>query len=82
MRRIIEPLSLMGATLSGDDDSPPIAIRGGALRGIDFTPPVASAQVKTAVLLAASTRRATRPSESDTRHVTIRSERSRCSASS
>ena len=52
MRRIIEPLSLMGATLSGDDDRPPIAIRGGALRGIDFTPPVASAQVKTAVLLA------------------------------
>ena len=52
MRRIIEPLSLMGATVRGDNDHPPIAIRGAALRGIDFTPPVASAQVKTAVLLA------------------------------
>ena len=52
MRRIIEPLSRMGATLSADDDHPPIVIQGAALRGIDFTPPVASAQVKTAVLLA------------------------------
>ena len=52
MRRIIEPLSRMGANLSADDDRPPIVIRGAALRGIDFTPPVASAQVKTAVLLA------------------------------
>ena len=52
MRRIIEPLSHMGANLRADDDRPPISIRGAALRGIDFTPPVASAQVKTAVLLA------------------------------
>ena len=52
MRRIIEPLSRMGANLSADHDRPPIVIRGAALRGIDFTPPVASAQVKTAVLLA------------------------------
>ena len=52
MRRIIEPLSRMGAILSGDDDRPPIVIRGVALQGIDVTPPVASAQVKTAVLLA------------------------------
>ena len=52
MRRIIEPLSRMGARLHADDGRPPIAIRGGVLRGIDFTPPVASAQVKTAVLLA------------------------------
>ena len=52
MRRIIEPLSRMGANLRSDDDRPPIVIRGAALRGIDFTPPVTSAQVKTAVLLA------------------------------
>ena len=52
MRRIIEPLSRMGANLSADHDRPPIIIRGATLRGIDFTPPVASAQVKTAVLLA------------------------------
>ena len=52
MRRIIEPLSRMGARLSAEDDRPPITIRGAALHGIDFTPPVASAQVKSAVLLA------------------------------
>ena len=52
MRRIIEPLSRMGAQLSAPDDRPPITIRGASLRGIDFTPPVASAQVKTAILLA------------------------------
>ena len=52
MRRIIDPLSRMGANLSADDDRPPIVIRGAALRGIEFTPSVASAQVKTAVLLA------------------------------
>ena len=52
MRRIIEPLSRMGANLRADDDHPPIVIRGAALRGIDFTPSVASAQVKTAVLMA------------------------------
>ena len=52
MRRIIDPLSRMGATLRGDDDRPPLAIHGAALHGITYTPPVASAQVKSAVLLA------------------------------
>ena len=52
MRRVIEPLSRMGAHVSGDHDRPPIAIRGTRLRGVDFTPAVASAQVKSAVLLA------------------------------
>jgi len=52
MRRIMEPLTRMGAHLGGDDDRPPITIRGAALTGIDYTPPVASAQVKSAVLLA------------------------------
>jgi len=52
MRRIIDPLSRMGAQLRGNDDRPPIAIRGTALHGIHYTPPVASAQVKSAVLLA------------------------------
>lgn len=52
MRRIIEPLTEMGAEVSGVDDRPPITIRGGRLRAIDYTPPVASAQVKSAVLLA------------------------------
>ena len=52
MGRIIEPLARMGADLQGADDRPPLTIRGAALHGIDFTSPVASAQVKSAVLLA------------------------------
>ena len=52
MRRIIEPLSRMGARLTGEQDRPPLIIAGAQLEGIDFTPPVPSAQVKSAVLLA------------------------------
>ena len=52
MDRIIEPLSRMGATLVASDGCAPITITGGHLRGIEYTPPVASAQVKSAVLLA------------------------------
>ncbi len=54
MGRVIAPLRAMGATLLGraDDSLPPLAVRGGGLRGIDYTLPVASAQVKSAVLLA------------------------------
>lgn len=54
MRRVIDPLSRMGATIDSEDGGlPPLRIRGGrALRGIDYTLPVASAQVKSALLLA------------------------------
>ena len=52
MRRIIEPLSRMGARVTGDGDRPPLTIAGARLEGIDFSPPVPSAQVKSAVLLA------------------------------
>ncbi len=52
MRRIIDPLSRMGARVTGDGDRPPLTIAGSRLEGIDFTPPVPSAQVKSAVLLA------------------------------
>ena len=52
MRRIIEPLSRMGARVAGEGDRPPLTISGSRLAGIDFTPPVPSAQVKSAVLLA------------------------------
>lgn len=54
MGRIIEPLGLMGARISGKagDSLPPLTIRGGGLHGIRYTPAVASAQVKSAVLLA------------------------------
>ena len=54
MDRIVEPLSRMGARIvaSGDGRFPPLRITGGSLRGITYTLPVASAQVKSAVLLA------------------------------
>ncbi|MGV3619030.1 MAG: 3-phosphoshikimate 1-carboxyvinyltransferase [Fimbriimonas sp.] len=50
MRRIAEPLRLMGATVEGD--TPPLRIVGGNLRGIDYASPVASAQIKSCTLLA------------------------------
>ena len=53
MRRIIEPLTLMGAhIIARDDNYAPLRIIGGGLRAIDFTSGVASAQVKTCVLFA------------------------------
>ena len=53
MRRIIGPLTQMGATVTaGPGDRPPISIQGGNLAGIHFTPDTPSAQVKSAVLLA------------------------------
>lgn len=50
MKRIAEPLRLMGATVEGD--TPPLHIVGGSLRAIDYVSPVASAQVKSCTLLA------------------------------
>ena len=54
MRRVIEPLSTMGAIVDAEAGGlPPLRLRGGRdLRGIAYTPPVASAQIKSAVLLA------------------------------
>jgi 3-phosphoshikimate 1-carboxyvinyltransferase len=53
MRRVIEPLAAMGARIDSTDGLPPLRIRGGQrLHGIDYTLPVASAQVKSALLLA------------------------------
>ena len=54
MRRVIEPLSLMGARIESQAGGlPPLRITGSAaLRGIDYTLPVASAQVKSSILLA------------------------------
>jgi 3-phosphoshikimate 1-carboxyvinyltransferase len=54
MRRIIEPLSTMGAVINAEGNGlPPLRIRGARnLHGIAYTPPVASAQIKSAVLLA------------------------------
>ena len=53
MRRIIGPLTRMGATITAADaDRPPLTIRGADLTAIDFAPDTPSAQVKSAVLLA------------------------------
>ncbi len=54
MRRVMEPLTRMGAkiTAEGKDGRPPLVIEGGDLQPIDYISPVASAQVKSAVLLA------------------------------
>jgi 3-phosphoshikimate 1-carboxyvinyltransferase len=53
MRRVIEPLSRMGARIQARDDNfAPLEIHGAQLRPIEYTLPVASAQVKSAVLLA------------------------------
>lgn len=54
MRRIIEPLSLMGASIESvnGNDCAPLAISGRKLHGISYTSRVASAQVKSAILLA------------------------------
>jgi 3-phosphoshikimate 1-carboxyvinyltransferase len=54
MGRVTEPLRLMGATILGRQDGrlAPLVIRGGNLHAIDYTLPVASAQVKSAILLA------------------------------
>lgn len=54
MGRIIKPLTLMGAAIEADcDGTPPLQITGGQqLRGITYDLPIASAQVKSAVLLA------------------------------
>ena len=54
MGRVAEPLRQMGATILGREGGrlAPLTIRGGALRGINYAMPVASAQVKSAILLA------------------------------
>ena len=53
MQRVIEPLAAMGAVIESDDGRAPLRICGGqALRGVETTLPVASAQLKSALLLA------------------------------
>lgn len=54
MRRVTDPLTRMGALIeTREGGMPPLHVRGGrSLRGIEFTPPVASAQIKSALLLA------------------------------
>lgn len=54
MKRVIQPLKLMGANIWGRDNSQlaPLSIKGSKIRPIRYTLPVASAQVKSALLLA------------------------------
>jgi len=54
MRRVVEPLRAMGAGIDGRDDAThaPLVVRGAVLHGLRYELPVASAQVKTALLLA------------------------------
>ena len=53
MARIIDPLRRMGARIEGAEGGrAPLRIAGGALKGIEYHTPVASAQVKTALLIA------------------------------
>lgn len=62
MKRIIDPLTLMGARVEACGEKPgcaPLHIRGCRLHPIDYTLPMASAQVKSAVLLAGMLTRGT-----------------------
>jgi 3-phosphoshikimate 1-carboxyvinyltransferase len=54
MGRVITPLRAMGAAISArkGDTLAPVVVKGGALRGIEYRSPMASAQVKSAILLA------------------------------
>jgi 3-phosphoshikimate 1-carboxyvinyltransferase len=54
MDRVIVPLRQMGAEIvaEGPNNTPPLRIHGGSLKGIAYRSPIASAQVKSAVLLA------------------------------
>ncbi|MGC1561093.1 MAG: 3-phosphoshikimate 1-carboxyvinyltransferase [Bradyrhizobium sp.] len=53
MKRVVTPLRQMGADIRAKDDNfPPLEIHGGKLKAIHYEMPMASAQVKSAVLLA------------------------------
>ncbi|MDP8233851.1 MAG: 3-phosphoshikimate 1-carboxyvinyltransferase [Candidatus Saelkia tenebricola] len=54
MARVIQPLRLMGADIRGEDNDNllPVRIKGGKLKGVEYELPVASAQVKSALLIA------------------------------
>jgi 3-phosphoshikimate 1-carboxyvinyltransferase len=52
MKRVAEPLEKMGARFGSREGCAPLEIHGGSLKGIHYATPVASAQVKSAILLA------------------------------
>ena len=55
MKRVVEPLSQMGAQIAGRNGGTlaPLAINGGNLKGISYQSPVSSAQIKSSIMLAA-----------------------------
>jgi 3-phosphoshikimate 1-carboxyvinyltransferase len=55
MRRVIDPLTAMGARITSQDGRAPLTIEGGRLSPIVWRSPVASAQVKSAILFAGLT---------------------------
>ena len=52
MKRVIEPLELMGAKIESNEGKAPLRISGRNLKGVDYSSKIASAQVKSCVLLA------------------------------
>jgi 3-phosphoshikimate 1-carboxyvinyltransferase len=54
MKRVVEPLSRMGARIAGRNSGTlaPLAINGGSLKAIDYQSPVSSAQIKSSIMLA------------------------------
>lgn len=54
MKRVVEPLTRMGARIAGRSGGTlaPLAISGGPLQGIDYQSPVSSAQIKSSIMLA------------------------------
>jgi len=52
MRRVVEPLALMGAHIATTEGLLPAVVTGSPLHGIDYALPIPSAQVKSAILLA------------------------------
>jgi 3-phosphoshikimate 1-carboxyvinyltransferase len=52
MRRVIEPLTRMGARIESTDGHAPLTVHGTDLHGLDYRPDIPSAQVKSAVILA------------------------------
>ena len=55
MKRVIEPLTLMGANIKSEDGHAPLTITGAELHGINYQSKLASAQVKSFIALLVST---------------------------
>jgi len=52
MKRVIDPLTQMGASIASENGCAPLRIKGSCLAGLEYRLPVASAQIKSCVLLA------------------------------